>query len=1410
VDTPNPQAEAEPAALPGPAPEQAGRAALVQEAARRWRGQLIDIGGRNTLLYYRDLKAGTLDLGSATSIALDALLAGRTVPLAQLYPDRDVHAQAVRRARTIRNKARELREERGIETCFLATGMATWANPKGGATPASPVLLRSATIAARGAAEDDFDLTLTGDLEFNPTLLHVLVTDFDLVLDADELEDLEPALLYERLAKEATGRVPGFAVAPRQVLGTFSYAKLPMVTDLVAGAETLLGHEVVAAIAGDRAAQATLRAGGAAVDPAAPDRIAPADEFIVLDADSSQEYAINAVVAGQHAVVKGPPGTGKSQTIANLIATLAARGQRVLFVAEKRAAISAVTDRLARAGLDDLVMDVHGGTSTRRRIATELKAALDDASRIAQPDLTELHERLVDRRARLAGYGEALHAPREPWGVSVFAARAALLGTAAVEVRLRGEVLAALDATTTRRVREELREYVGLGGLRESAWAGAAIRTAGDAQQAYEAVDRLHSGALMAARTQVSRVAAEAGLAEPTRLGAWPALFDLLDGVATTLSTLDGSVFGRPELAAATAPRAWRRQHRDHPGAGAGWLTRRRLRREARGLWRGAEPPARSRLFEALLAAYDLGQRWERASRPGQLPRLPAGLPAATQAYTAVAADLMALDQYLPAEVGALCAAEAADLTARLVADVATLRRLPRINELAEHLRDAGLGPLLARVRPPGADPDTAVAMFDRCWYASILDHVSFTDPRIGAFDGEMHSRTAVDYRASDHRHIASTATRVQRAVAEHVVAARDAYPEESRLVERQANLKRRHLPIRQLFAAAPHLMTALKPCWAMSPLVVSQLLPADGQYFDVVIFDEASQVTPADAVPAIMRARHVVVAGDEHQLPPTTFFTTADEHDDTPLGVTADGAIDPALTSGYESILDVLSALLRGYTLRWHYRSRDERLIAFSNAWVYGRSLVTFPGAAGAGDCVRFVPVDAMPVDAAPVDSLAADGEQADSVGAEVDRVVSLVLEHAATRPGESLGVITMGIVHADRIESALRTALRARPDLHGFFDEARAEPFFVKNLERVQGDERDAVILSIGYGKTADGRLLYRFGPLLLPGGHRRLNVAVTRARRSMTLVSSFRSADLDPARSSAEGVRLLRAYLEYAESGGVSLGAAAVTKPALNPFEVDVRDRLAEAGIPVVAQYGVAGYFIDFAASHPSRPAEMVLAIEADGASYHSSGTVRDRDRLRQEHLERLGWSFHRIWSTDWFADPEAEVRRVRAAYDAAVAVADAKAHDGTTHDGTADDNGDDSAPHAGWDPSRTLELDDGAHDGLGDGADGAGGGPGGGYGGGVDDGPVVVDPTPTVRLSDLAGRPGPRPELPRGAPITAYRQDQLMALVRWVESDTLLRTEEQLLDEVVRELGFSRKGPRIREAVLAAVRAARRAG
>ena len=644
---------------------------------------------------------------------------------------------------------------------------------------------------------------------------------------------------------------------------------------------------------------------------------------------------------------------------------------------------------------------------------------------------------------------------------------------------------------------------------------------------------------------------------------------------------------------------------------------------------------------------------------------------------------------------------------------------------------------------------DQALACADQVWMSSVLESVSMSDPRVGAFDGRAQLRTVTEFGKADRAHIISSATRVRRAVAENATRVRDEHTTESEVIEHQARLKRGHLPIRQLFQAAPNVLGALRPCWAMSPLVVSQLLPPV-KCFDIVIFDEASQVTPADAVGALMRADRAIVAGDPHQLPPTSFFATSGggEDDET---AEAEPVWLPGGTQNMESVLDVMAALLPApkgtRTLNWHYRSKDEKLIAFSNAQptLYDWGLTTFPGASSP-DCLSHVLVPYQPGRVG----------QEDSISDEVARVVELVTDHAHTRPHESLGVIAMGIKHANRINEALRLARARDHDLDRFLSgtgQPKEERFFVKNLERVQGDERDAIILTIGYGKTADGRMLNRFGPLNNEGGERRLNVAITRARARMTVVSSFSSADLDPAKLRAEGAKMLYGYLTYAESGGANLGTVARVKPELNPFERDVDKHLRSAGIALIPQHGCSGYWIDFAAQHPTRPGQMILAIECDGATYHSSHTARDRDRLRQEHLERLGWTFHRIWSQDWFYQREKEIERAVAAYEAAVTAAD----------------------QGQVKPGQNAPVDQSATD---------------------------ENPAPAT-----ASRLGPCPIWIHDLGIDYYAASELDALVRWIESDTLLRTEDQLLSEAIRELGFRRRGPKIVEALTSAIRRVR---
>jgi very-short-patch-repair endonuclease len=1164
-------------------PNDARRLELTLAAQRQWTDALTDLGGRNTLLYYKDRRAGTLDLADADPEVVERFEKTGAVRLSRLFHDADARADAIRRMQTIYRKSRELAEERGIRAGYLATGLARWDELF--LEPAAPVLLRALTIKPTRARYDDFDLALDDEVEVNPVLLHKLASVFGAVV-----EKPTPERIAGQLAKAAAqAEIPGFGIERRKVIGTFTYAKLPMVRDLEAAGDLLADSDLVAAIAGDAEAQQLVGADPGPV-PATADT--PEGDYSVLDADSSQRSAIDAVVAGRSLVIHGPPGTGKSQTIANLVAAMVARGRKVLFVAEKRAAIDAVLSRLVGVNLGDVVLDIHEGTRDRQRIAADLGATLDLAEHATAPDTTALHRRLTDRQRRLRRHAAALHRTHEPWGLSPYQVQSALLGVptgARVTARLAAPERITPDLADE--IRDDLREFTRLGGFAmrpgSTPWFGAALRTREQAREAVELAVTVSGRTLPQLDARLAAACGETGLRVPftyperSRLAAYFSL-----------------------LADAGAP-------------GRGFRERRALRKEARAEWEALRSPS--------VAAG--------AGADGGDPRLPSGYPALVQAWQELSRQLSALSAIAP--LSGLDEDPVA-ASAALAADEETPWRLPRLHELARRFGTLGLAPVLDEVAAESVSPDQVTSAFDYAWHRSILDQIRVSDPEYGAEYGSALDEIAEEFRRRDTEHLAANRARVRSVWARQLRETVDKHPLQARVIRKQAALRRGHLPLRRLLDQTGDVLFALKPCWAMSPLMVSQVLPLT-RLFDLVIFDEASQIVPADAIGSMIRAHQVVVAGDDRQLPPTNFFRQVDsgdpgEEDDLDEGTVSFGA-------GFESVLDALRPLLPTCPLNWHYRSRDERLVAFSNDRIYGGALTTFPGVAR-DDCLRHVVVQQ---DARP-------GQDA-SVSAEVTEVVRLILEHARTRPEESLGVIALGMRHAERIDTALRAALTDRPDVEAFFAEDVPEPFFVKNLERVQGDERDAIILSVGYGKHPDGRMRYQWGPLLRDGGERRLNVAATRAKRRLTVVSSFSSHDVDPGRLTKPGARLLAEYLEYAGSGGTPVAASGAASTS-GPFESDVAARLADLGITVVPQFGVGGYRVDFAAAHPDDPSRMILAIEADGASYRDSGSVRDRDRLRKEHLERLGWRVHRLWSTSWFTDPEAELAKLRAAYDSAV--------------------------------------------------------------------------------------------------------------------------------------------------------------
>jgi Superfamily I DNA and RNA helicases and helicase subunits len=731
----------------------------------------------------------------------------------------------------------------------------------------------------------------------------------------------------------------------------------------------------------------------------------------------------------------------------------------------------------------------------------------------------------------------------------------------------------------------------------------------------------------------------EAGLPEAKTPADWGRALGVVEQVRQTLEIFGPEVFDVPltAMVGATAGKDYRHIH----GLRLGLWSRIRLRRQARSLLRPGSPPAD--LHSALKVAQEQRVTWGHLAGVGGRPEVPGGIDDAEHAYDTLDLDLGWLGARLAttAAGGDLLGTPLPDLQVRLESLAKRSDRLavlPRVVSVIDELRESGMGPLVDDLAGRGVAVADVAPEMDFVWWTSLLDDVSVRDSSYGAHDGDFLRRVGAEYVEADHAHLAGTVERVRAAVGRRLREVLADHPEQEALVRAEAGKSRRHRPLRDLLPLASETLTAIKPCWAMSPLVVASILPA-GRWFDVVIFDEASQIPPAQAVSAISRATQVVVAGDERQLPPTSFFTAAID-EDAPVDPT-----DVSLTEGFESILDVLAAALPVRRLTWHYRSLDERLVSFANAQMYDGALVTFPGTSDEA-VVRLEVVDGS----APVQP---GLEAIESTEAEVDRVVRLVLSHARTRPGESLGVIALGIKHATRIGEALRSALIGAEGLGDFFDEDAVERFFVKNLERVQGDERDAIILSIGYGKTPHGRVLHRFGPLNLEGGERRLNVAITRARRRMTVVSSFTAADLDPTRLKARGAIMLRDFLSYAADGGSQSapeGAARHAAP-VDPLVAELASRLRAEGLVVHAGYGTSAQRLDLAVEDPHRRGRVLVAVETDGPRYAAMSSTRDRDRLRVEQLRRLGWEHVRVWSTDLFRDPARDVARVNAAVRAA---------------------------------------------------------------------------------------------------------------------------------------------------------------
>jgi very-short-patch-repair endonuclease len=546
-------------------------------------------------------------------------------------------------------------------------------------------------------------------------------------------------------------------------------------------------------------------------------------------------------------------------------------------------------------------------------------------------------------------------------------------------------------------------------------------------------------------------------------------------------------------------------------------------------------------------------------------------------------------------------------------------------NSIVDLCHDEGLESMLDVVESWSEAGTRLVDAFDQERFESLIQRTLGERDVLSTFDSAAHENTIEEFRNADR--LSFSVNKAKLAYAHYSGVPRHDGSGQLAVLNREFQKKRRHLPIRRLMAEAGNAIQSIKPVLMMSPLSIARFLPPSSVHFDLVIFDEASQVRPVDALGAILRGQQAVVVGDSKQLPPTRFFESATESDDEE---------EDNVTTDMESILGLfLSQNAPDRMLRWHYRSQHESLIAVSNREFYRNQLVVFPSPDSERRDVG-LRYHLLP------DTVYDRGRSATNPE-EALAVAQAVITHARETPSLTLGVASFSSAQMQAVLDRLETLRQQSPETEDFFVRHANEPFFVKNLENVQGDERDVIFISVGYGKNANGRVAMNFGPLTSDGGERRLNVLITRARRKCEVFTNLTADDLTVDNSTSEGNRKFKVFLSYAERGELEFPEES-SREIYSPFQDSVAAELVDLGYEVRKEVGSGGYFIDIAVVDPLQPGRFLVGIECDGASYHSARSARDRDRLRDQVLKNLNWTIHHVWSTDWFKHKGRELERV----------------------------------------------------------------------------------------------------------------------------------------------------------------------
>lgn len=1348
----------------------------------KWKKLLIDFSKRNQLLYFRSRPSLTIEIKDEARLIFqklylesrslsfihdletlanfdsnnlipmdpDDLEPGLSYEEAQAEPiimDLEILENSLQSTKDIRsldqtlNKLRQRAlaslQEQGINILYLALYFLEWsdfnAETNEELKAKSPLFLLPVNLTRQGL-NGAFRLTLVEDeIRINPTLDYKLSRDYALNLsqfesrinDLDNLEDFDD--LINEIKKLITKANSQWKILEESCLSVFSFAKLSLYRDLEDNASKILEHPIIKQIAGDNLQTINLNSKYLLASKDLDYKIDAFESKQILDADSSQEQAINAARSGLSFVIQGPPGTGKSQTIANIIAQALAQNKKILFVSEKKAALDVVLSRLKNSKLDKFCLELHNSQSKKSDLIDSLKSSIEDIKNIAlEPSRQEHLEDINALRLELNTYVENLHTIRQPVNKTLYELYGKLKEYAndpdleftlqnieAIDLAKVNDfenffksiakhkkiinnydnflwkdlAISSLSFETENEIRNRLIEFKNLiprlkqdseilsnkyfnkniSTLKEFKWLKEAsfliLNSPFPQKDWFDTTQIANLQSLtLAAKFKHQEISDE----KQKLLSRYSEAFLQIDheNLLNIFNSRFKGVLKIFDLEYWKAINSIKKMSKANTMLSFKALLedlKRAAELDKQNLMLGKDNYALSlgdfykefdTNWEETLMALDwvkkILSKFDSISIKSNLLDLMSSESNEDdfEIFRQSAEKIMELDQALQSclnfhnellpqkNILEMSFEELLQNLDQMLESIPEIEDWMDFKKLKKEAEALGLKQFLdALILDSNRDLDLVDRIFFRKFYQLWVDKIELENPILRKFNSKEQRLKIDRFIKADQSIIKRNQQEISKSLALNWIeyASNSHHKEDLQNLQHEFNKKRKHKPMRILIKELPSLLLSMKPCWMMSPLSVSQLFQED-VLFDLVIFDEASQIRTEDAISAIYRSKQLILAGDSNQLPPTNFFSYISEDDDYE-------------NDNFESVLDECSVFLDSYTLNWHYRSRHEALISFSNKYIYNDKLISFPSpiAKSQNFGVHFEYVEK---------AFYEKGSRHNRK--EAQKVAQAILEHFEKTPEQSLGVIAFSEAQQFAIERELAKLIKnssLAPLIQGQLDHGQEEALFIKNLENVQGDERDIIYFSIGYAKDKQGLLSHNFGPLNREGGHRRLNVAITRARNKIQIFSSIYASDIDSSRTNAQGAILLKKYLAFAEASRFSEEDVTLMKVKSSNFvdyyenqqesfliEKSILEALDKLGYQAELHLGSSDFRIDIAIKDPKDTSRYLCGIQTDGIIYKNASTARDRERLRPSILQNLGWKVFHIAARDWLRNPQ----------------------------------------------------------------------------------------------------------------------------------------------------------------------------